>query len=63
MSALLFGTQKEELEEKIKIRQGLEVNGAVNSSWKVYRMYREIIRFLDDPQSEWEYCQPEPTMR
>ena len=56
VSSAFLVRRKEELEEKIKIRQGLEVNGAVNSSWKVYRMYREIIRFLDDPQSEWEYC-------
>ena len=55
VSSAFLVRRKEELEEKNKIRQGLEVNGAVNSSWKVYRMYREIIRFLDDPQSEWEY--------
>ena len=28
---------------------------AVNTSWKVYRIYKEIVRFLGDPESEWEY--------
>ena len=27
----------------------------VNVSWKVYRVYKEIVRFLNDPESEWEY--------
>lgn len=28
---------------------------SVNVSWKVYRVYKEIVRFLNDPDSEWEY--------
>ena len=56
VSSAFLVRRKKELKEKIKVRQGLEEHGAINTSWKVYRMYREIIRFLDDPQSEWEYC-------
>lgn len=40
------------LEEKRKIDT---IRVTVNVSWKVYRVYKEIIRFLNDPQSEWEY--------
>lgn len=28
---------------------------SINVSWKVYRVYKEIVRFLNDPDSEWEY--------
>lgn len=56
ISSAFLIRKKEELEEKYKIRQNLEECGAINTSWKVYRMYKEIIRFLDDSKSEWEYC-------
>lgn len=40
------------LEERRKISELQEI---VNVSWKVYRVYKEIIRFLNDEDSEWEY--------
>lgn len=45
--------KKEELENAIQERAGYP--GAVNVGNKVYRIYKEIIRILDDPDSEWEY--------
>lgn len=47
--------KKAVLEEKLKLLGECKKRGCINTSWKVYRMYREIIRFLDDPESEWEY--------
>lgn len=44
----------EELTAKIETAESQEAQ-LINTSWKVYRMYREIIRFLDDPESEWVY--------
>lgn len=42
--------RKEELEKKLCQNKTL-----INVSWKVYRVYKEIIRYLNDPKSEWEY--------
>lgn len=56
VSAVLLQKQEERLtaflEERKKIN---ELQETVNVSWKVYRVYKEIIRFLNDPESEWEY--------
>lgn len=56
VSAALLQKQEERLqlflEEQRKINATQEI---VNTSWKVYRVYKEIIRFLNDPDSEWEY--------
>lgn len=56
VSAVLLKKQEERLtaflEERKKIN---ELQETVNVSWKVYRVYKEIIRFLNDPESEWEY--------
>ena len=30
-------------------------NGTIITSDKVYRVYKELVRLLDDPKSEWEY--------
>lgn len=43
---------QELLAEREKISNDRET---VNTSWKVYRVYKEIVRFLNDPDSEWEY--------
>lgn len=40
------------LEEQRKIN---DIQKTLNVSWKVYRVYKEIVRFLNDPESEWEY--------
>ena len=56
VSSAFLVQRKEELEKKIEKRSSLKKQYCViNTSWKVYRMYKEIIRFLDDPESEWEY--------
>ena len=56
VSAALLQKQEERLtaflEERKKINKLQET---VNVSWKVYRVYKEIIRFLNDSESEWEY--------
>lgn len=53
---ILLNRKKSTLEklvkEKISLSQAHEI---VNTSWKVYKVYKEIIRFLEDPESEWEY--------
>lgn len=46
--------KKQELEKALKKRAAAGQN-IVNTSWKVYYVYREIIRIMDDPDSEWKY--------
>ena len=54
VSSAFLEHKKEELKKKIKQRSDCRNKyGVINTSWKVYRMYKEIIRFLDDPESEW----------
>lgn len=50
--------KKEELKKQLNSLltehpQGME--DLINTSWKVYKVYKEIVRFLNDPESEWEY--------
>lgn len=56
VSAAFLQKQEERLtvllEERRKIN---ELQETANVSWKVYRVYKEIVRFLNDPKSEWEY--------
>lgn len=48
--------KREELEKCLAEKSNLSSGKTlVNVSWKVYRVYKEIVRYLDDPQSEWEY--------
>lgn len=55
VSAAFLKKKKDQLEEFLKKRESLKINGCINTSWKVFRVYQEIIRFLEDPLSEWEY--------
>lgn len=55
VSAAFLKKKKDQLEEFLKKRESLKANGCINTSWKVFRVYQEIIRFLEDPLSEWEY--------
>lgn len=56
VSAVLLQRQEERIaalfEEKRKLN---ELQETINVSWKVYKVYKEIVRFLNDPESEWEY--------
>lgn len=54
-SSAFLNAKKTELEEKQKELKRAADRGCINTSWKVYRVYQEIVRFLDDPESEWEY--------
>ena len=56
VDATLIIRQKDTLEKKLAEKNDLcKSKTLINVSWKVYRVYKEIIRYLDDPQSEWEY--------
>ncbi len=46
--------KQEELERKLAEKAQIS-RTIVNTSWKVYAVYKEIVRFLNDPASEWEY--------
>lgn len=49
-------TKQKELEEATKELNELKLNhGAKNVSIKVYKVYKELIRIITDPDSEWEY--------
>jgi phage terminase large subunit-like protein len=45
---LLEESTKELNEAKVK-------HGAINTSLKVYKTYKELVRIISDPNSEWEY--------
>lgn len=48
--------KKKQLEKCLKEKKSLnQTKTVLNTSWKVYKVYKEIIRFLEDSQSEWEY--------
>lgn len=50
--------QAQEEKREALLKELEEINGrqkTINVSWKVYRVYKEIVRFLKDPDSEWEY--------
>ena len=48
--------KKKELEDRLAEKMNLcQSKVIINTSWKVYKVYKEIVRFLNDPQSEWEY--------
>lgn len=48
--------KKKQVEQLIQQKESLLANAClINTSWKVYRMYAEIVRMLHDPDSEWEY--------
>lgn len=50
----LLKQKQKELEEALKKRSAAGQH-IVNTSWKVYYIYRRIIRIMDDPESKWEY--------
>lgn len=52
----LLQAREEDLKELLGEREKINLTQeTVNVSWKVYKVYREIVRFLNDPGSEWEY--------
>lgn len=56
VSAKLLCKQEERLEAILKEQKKInEMQETINVSWKVYKVYKEIIRFLNDADSEWEY--------
>ncbi len=54
VSACFLEKKKAQLEAKLGEKAAIS-RTIVNTSWKVYRVYKEIVRFLNDPNSEWEY--------
>ncbi len=56
VSADFLKKRKDCLEKALKRKDDLLIERTIiNTSIKVYKMYREIIRIMDDPDSEWEY--------
>lgn len=56
VSEKILQRQEERLEIALEeLRRINSLQETVNVSWKVYRVYKEIVRFLNDPESEWEY--------
>lgn len=56
VDAAFLVKRKKELEKRIAEKCALEKSKTlINTSWKVYLVYKEIVRFLNDPESEWEY--------
>lgn len=48
--------KKKELEDKVVEKTKLySARTLINTSWKVYKVYKEIIQFTNDIESEWEY--------
>lgn len=48
--------KKKELDDRLTEKMDLCRSKVIlNTSWKVYKVYKEIVRFLNDSQSEWEY--------
>lgn len=47
---------RSKLEDCIKRKRGIEEQKElINTSWKVYKVYKHIVQYLSDPESEWEY--------
>lgn len=56
VSAELLQKQEERLERILEEQRKINaLKETINVSWKVYKVYKEIVRFLNDPESEWEY--------
>lgn len=56
VSAALLQKHEERLESFLEEQRKINSTQiTVNVSWKVYKVYKEIVRFLNDPESEWEY--------
>lgn len=56
ISDVLLVKKKERLENFLEERKKINaLQEITNVSWKVYKVYKEIVRFLSDPESEWEY--------
>lgn len=56
VSSAFLVQKKQELEEQLSKKDRIaQETSILNTSWKVYKMYREIIKILNDPESEWEY--------
>lgn len=47
--------EKKIIELNVKLNELKLTNGIINTSLKVYKTYKELIRIMNDPDSEWEY--------
>ena len=53
---ILIKSKEKELSEATKELNEVKIKGAINSSYKVYRVYKELVEnIINNPESVWEY--------
>ena len=52
---VLIKAQEKELKKAVRKVNKLKLEGAINTSYKVYRVYKELVKIINDKNSEWEY--------
>lgn len=55
LNELEIKSKEKELGEELIVLSKLKEKGAINTSYKVYKVYKELVRIINDSNSEWEY--------